>query len=75
MITILKAEQYVRKPIFSLKKVKLGLPRCFDRKLAALNTLLFEIGQYYQILGLNRSTDIVKLAVSYLEKDAHTWLR
>ena len=71
--TIPEAEQYVNEPTFSLKKVKLDLPGRFNGRLAALNMWLFEIKQYCQIVGLNKSTDMVKLTVSYLEKDTHTW--
>ena len=75
MKTIPKAAKYVGIPIFGPKKVQLELPGRFDRNLAALNTWLFEIEQYCQIVRLKRSSDMVKLAVSGLEKDAHTWWR
>ena len=70
-MTIAEAARYVSKPMFSLKKVKLDIPGHFNGKPAALNTWLFEIEQYCQIKGLNRSTDMIKLVVSYLEKNIH----
>ena len=75
MTTIPEAVQYIGELMFGLKKVKLDLPGRFDGKLVALNTWLFEIEQYCQIVELNRSIDMVKLAISLLEKDAHAWWR
>ena len=75
VMTILEAAEYIFKPIFGVKRVKLDLPWCFDGKLVALNKWLFEIENYYRIVGQNRSTDMIKLDVSYLEKDAHMWWR
>ena len=74
-MTILEAAEYSCKPIFGVKKVKLDLPGWFDGKPVALNKWLFEIEKYYKIVGQNRSTDMIKLDVSYLEKDAHMWWR
>ena len=72
-MTIEKAAQYVSKPIFGPKKAKLDLPGHFDGKVMALNTWLFEIKQNYLIVGLNKSTDLVKLAICHLGKDVHMW--
>ena len=71
-MTILEVAQYADKPMFGLKKAKSELPGRFDRNPVALNTWLFEIEQCCQIFRLNRSTDMVKLAIFCLEKDVHT---
>ena len=70
--TIAEAAQYISKPKFGLQKAKLDLTESFDQKLAALNTWFFEFERYCQIVRLNRSIDIVKLAISCLENNVHT---
>ena len=64
--------QNIGEPTFRLKQVKLELPPRYDGKPSIVNTWLFEVEYYSAIVGVSSPTDVVKLAVSRLERDAHT---
>ena len=70
-----QAQQQTGQPTFTAKTVKLDLPAKFDGRPAALTSWLFDIEQYCVLVGIVSPTEMVKLAVSRLEKDAHTWWR
>ena len=53
--------------------IKLDLPVKFDGRPAALTSWLFDIEQYCLLVGIASPTEMIKLTMSMLEKDAHTW--
>ena len=60
-------------PTFTLKTVKLNLPAKFDGRPVALTSLFFNTEQYCVLVGIASPTEIVKHAMSRLEKNAHTY--
>ena len=62
-------------PTFPAVNIKLGLPLKFAGKPSKLSGWLFNMEQYYNIMGIVKPVDRVRLAVSQLECDAFTWWR
>ena len=59
--------------MFTAATVKLDLPAKLDGRPAALTLFLFDIKQYCVLVSFASTFEMVKLAVSRLEKDSHTW--
>ena len=59
--------------MFTAKTIKLDLSAKFNKKPTALTSWLFDIEQFCVLVGIASPTDMVKLTVLRLEKDAHTW--
>ena len=66
---------HISEPIFATKRIKLDLPPMFDGKPGDLAGWLFKVEQYCAVVGINKPTDMVCLAVSRLDKEAFVWWR